>query len=137
MRERPEDLLPLARALLASAARRAGRRLTGFTAAAAEALQRHPWPGNVRELENALERAAALAAGPRVDAADLPEEVRAPPGRRPAAPGVRPLEEVEREAILAALRSHGGHQGLTAAALRIGTATLHRKLKRWREEGLL
>ncbi|MCM2335139.1 MAG: sigma-54 dependent transcriptional regulator, partial [Anaeromyxobacteraceae bacterium] len=135
LRERPEDLLPLARSLLASAARRTGRRLTGLTAAAAEALQRHAWPGNVRELENALERAAALAAGPRVDVADLPEEVRHP-GRPAPAPGVRPLEEVEREAILAALQANGGHQGRTAAALRIGTATLHRKLKLWREMGL-
>jgi two-component system, NtrC family, response regulator HydG len=135
LRDRPEDLLPLARALLAAAARRTGRRIGGLTGAALEALQRHAWPGNVRELENALERAVALASGPRVDVADLPEEVRVP-GPAPRPLGTRRLEEVEREAILAALAAHGGHQGHTAAALGIGTATLHRKLKRWREMGL-
>jgi len=107
----------------------------GLTAAAAEALQRHAWPGNVRELENALERAVALAAGTRVDVSDLPEEVRAPLGRpRPA--GTLTLDEVEREHVLATLAAHGGHQGRTAAALRIGTATLYRKLKAWRAMGL-
>jgi DNA-binding NtrC family response regulator len=135
LRERPEDVLPLARALLAGAARRLGRPAPGLTAAAAEALQRHAWPGNVRELENALERAVALAAGPRLEAADLPEEVRAPLAR-PRSSGTLTLDEVEREHVLATLAAHGGHQGRTAAALRIGTATLYRKLKAWRAMGL-
>jgi DNA-binding NtrC family response regulator len=140
LRERPEDLLPLASALLAAAARRMGRRLTGLTPAAAEALQRHAWPGNVRELENALERAAALAPGPSVDVDDLPEEVLQSgpgPGALTGTAGTRRLDEVEREAVLAALAAHDGHQGRTAEALGIGTATLYRKLKAWREAGLL
>ena len=81
LRERPEDVLPLARALLGAIARRMGRRLGGLTPAACELLQRHPWPGNVRELENALERAAAMASGSRVDVGDLPDELRRPDAR--------------------------------------------------------
>ncbi|MBK9515948.1 MAG: sigma-54-dependent Fis family transcriptional regulator [Anaeromyxobacter sp.] len=131
LRERPEDVLPLARALLGAIARRMGRRLGGLTPAACELLQRHPWPGNVRELENALERAAAMASGSRVDVGDLPDELRRPDApARPAAS--RRLEEVEREAILAALAAHGGNQARTAATLGIGTATLYRKLKAYR-----
>ena len=131
LRERPEDVLPLARALLGAVAGRLGRRLTGLTPAASDLLQRYRWPGNVRELENALERAAAVASGSRVDVGDLPEELRrldAP--TTPAA--ARRLEEVEREAILAALQAHGGNQARTAATLGIGTATLYRKLKAYR-----
>jgi DNA-binding NtrC family response regulator len=135
LRERPADVLPLARLVLAGLARRRGRPVAGLTAAAAEALQRHAWPGNVRELENALERAVALAAGPRLDLQDLPEELRAPP-ERPRPPAALRLDEVEREHVLATLRACGGHQGHAAARLGIGTATLYRKLKAWRAAGL-
>jgi len=131
LRERPEDILPLARTFLAAAAARAGRRVTGLAPEAAGRLVRHAWPGNVRELENAMERAVALCEGPRVEERDLPDEVRAGPS--PFAPGsVRRLEEVERDCILAALEANGGHQARTAAALGIGTATLYRKLRRYR-----
>jgi len=132
LRERPEDVLPLARALLAAAGQRMGKKLFGFSPRVADQLQRHGWPGNVRELENAVERAAALSEGPRVELTDLPEEVRT--AERPvAAPfGQRTLADLEREAVLAALRAHGGNQARTAAALGIGTATLYRKLKAWR-----
>src|SRR4051812_42739459 len=58
------DLLRLADHLLAFFARQTGRRLTGFTPAARDAMSRHAWPGNLRELRNAVERAAILAAGP-------------------------------------------------------------------------
>jgi DNA-binding NtrC family response regulator len=133
LRERPEDVLPIARALIEGIARRTGRKLTGLTARAADQLQRHDWPGNVRELENALERAAALCEGGRIDVDDLPELVRRARGLARGGPA-RTLEEIEREAILAAFEAHGRNQNRTAAALGIGTATLWRKLRRWREE---
>ena len=81
-------------------------------------------------MENAMERAVALARGSRVELEDLPEEVRHAFPRRMATAGtVRPLDEVEREYILAALELNGGNQTRTAEQLRIGSATLYRKLK--------
>jgi DNA-binding NtrC family response regulator len=131
LRRRPEDLLPLAQAALEAAARRLGRPIVGLTPAAADQLGRYRWPGNVRELWNAMERAAVLADGPRVDLLDLPEEVRAAlPASRERGPGA--LERLEREAVLAALRQNHGHRARTARQLGIGEATLYRRLRAWR-----
>jgi DNA-binding NtrC family response regulator len=129
LRERREDVLPLARVLIAAAAGRMGRHVSGMSPQAADQLARWDWPGNVRELENAVERAVALCEGGRVDVEDLPEEIRqAMPGRY-VPDQVRTLEDVEREYILAALAANDGHQARTAEQLGIGTATLYRKLK--------
>ncbi len=130
LRERRDDILPLARVLLADAALRMKRTTSGLSPGAADQLLRYLWPGNVRELENAMERAVALTIGTRVELEDLAEEVRrAAP--RPAASGggVRPLEEVEKEYILAALELNGGNQTHAAEQLGIGSATLYRRLK--------
>ncbi|HZA51124.1 MAG TPA: helix-turn-helix domain-containing protein, partial [Myxococcaceae bacterium] len=82
--------------------------------------------------ENAMERAVALARGSRVELEDLPEEVRqAFPKPRATAGAVRPLDEVEKEYILAALELNRGNQTQTAEQLRIGSATLYRKLKKY------
>jgi DNA-binding NtrC family response regulator len=130
LRERREDVLPLARVLLADAALRMKRKISGLAPSAADRLLRHGWPGNVRELENAMERAAALAGGSRVEIEDLPDEIRQVIPRPAAAAGeVRPLEEVEKEHILAALEANGGNQTHTARQLGIGAATLYRRLK--------
>ena len=132
LRDRRDDILPLARLLLADAAVRMGRKIAGLTPRAADQLLRYDWPGNVRELDNAMERAVALARGPRVDLDDLPEEIRqALP--RPVAHGgaVQPLRDVERDYILAVLEINGGNQTRTAKQLGIGSATLYRKLKRY------
>jgi DNA-binding NtrC family response regulator len=86
----------------------------------------------VRELENAMERAVALARGSRVELEDLPEEVRQAAAKPVAATTkatVRPLQEIEKEYILAVLELNGGNQTHTAEQLRIGSATLYRKLK--------
>jgi DNA-binding NtrC family response regulator len=132
LRERPEDLLPLARILLAEAATRMGRSITNLTSAAADQLVRYGWPGNVRELENAMERAVALARGSRVDLGDLPQEVREG-HTQPLFTGaaVRPLDAIEQEYILASLERNGGNQTRTAEQLQIGSATLYRKLKKY------
>jgi transcriptional regulator with PAS, ATPase and Fis domain len=130
LRERRDDILPLARVLLAAAALRMKRKITGLAPRAADQLLRYEWPGNVRELENAMERAVALARGSRVELEDLPEEVRQAFPRPVATMGsVRPLDEVEKEYILAALELNGGNQTRTAQQLQIGSATLYRKLK--------
>jgi DNA-binding NtrC family response regulator len=130
LRQRKEDLLPLARLLLAEAAARMRREVAGLAPAAAEQLLRYDWPGNVRELANAMERAVALAQGTRVELEDLPEEIRhVAPKPTVAIGAVRRLEDIEKDYILAALAANGGNQTHTALQLHIGSATLYRKLK--------
>ena len=130
LRQRREDILPLARVLLAEASLRLKHPVTELSPQAADQLLRYAWPGNVRELENAMERAVALAHGPRVELGDLPEEVRqALPFPVAAAGSVRPLAEVERDYIVASLKLNDGNQTRTAEQLHIGSATLYRKLK--------
>ncbi len=132
LRERRDDILPLARVLLADAALRMKRQITGLAPATADQLLRYHWPGNVRELENAMERAVALAASNRVELADLPEEVRQAFSIPVATKGgLRSLDEIERDYIIAALKVNGGNQTHTAEQLKIGSATLYRKLKRY------
>jgi two-component system, NtrC family, response regulator HydG len=133
LRDRRDDILPLARVLLADAAVWMKRKISGLSPGAADQLLRYEWPGNVRELENAMERAVALAPGGRVELDDLPEEIRCAFPRPGVALGaVRPLDQVEREYILAALELNGGNQTRTAEQLQIGAATLYRKLKAYK-----
>jgi len=135
LRERRDDILPIARQVLADTAARMKLSVTGFTPAAADQLLRWGWPGNVRELQNVVERALVLAQGTRIDAEDLPDDVRrSEPGT--GAPGLMPvartLADVEREHILQVLESVGGNRTRAATLLDIGSATLFRKLKEYR-----
>ncbi len=134
LRERREDILPLARHLLERIGWDLGRATPRLDRRAEAALQAGPWPGNVRELANALERAAILAG----DAPITAELVSA--GERPGAgaaiepeaePSPRTLEELERRAIERALARHGGHRQRAAEELGIGVRTLYEKLKRY------
>lgn len=130
LRDRRDDILPLARVLLSEAALRMGRDVLGLAPVTADQLLRYEWPGNVRELENAMERAVALARGRRVELEDLPEEVlQAFPTPLARADSVLSLKQVEKEYILAALELYDGNQTRTAKQLGIGSATLYRKLK--------
>ncbi|MDF1566362.1 MAG: sigma-54-dependent Fis family transcriptional regulator [Deltaproteobacteria bacterium] len=132
LRERRDDILPLARLLLAHAASRMGRKITGLDPTSADQLLRYDWPGNVRELENAMERAVALARGSRVQLEDLSEEIRrAFPRPVASEEAVQPLAEVEKDYILAVLELNGGNQAQTARQLGIGSATLYRRLKKY------
>ncbi len=135
LRERPDDVLPLAEHFLASLGKRLGLVADGFTDEAREALRRCPWPGNVRQLANAIERAVVLKSGPGpVGVLDLPPEVSAP---APAAAGSsggapRPLAELisalEREQITLALHRARGVKANAAEALGISRPTLDRKI---------
>jgi two-component system response regulator HydG len=134
LRERRADILPIAERLLA--AERTGVR--GFTAAAQRALLDYDWPGNVRELQNAVKHGVALAAGPLVDAADLPEELLVPPSpaspqaaAAPAATSLRSLADVERDHIIAVLGACAGSQADAARILGIARNTLWRKLRQY------
>ena len=129
LRNRREDLLPLARVLLADAAERIHRPVTGLSPRAADQLLRYDWPGNVRELENAIERAVALGRNNLIDLDDLPEEVRQAIPTPSVSGPVRALEEVEKDYILAVLDLNRRNRTRTAQQLGIGSATLSRKLK--------
>jgi DNA-binding NtrC family response regulator len=130
LRQRRDDILPLARVLLAGSALLMKRKISGISMAAVDQLLRYEWPGNVRELENAMERAVALAPGSRVELEDLPEDIRhAFPVPVATMGAVRPLEEIEKDYIIAALELNGGNQTRTSEQLQIGAATLYRKLK--------
>jgi two-component system response regulator HydG len=102
-------------------------------AIADDALRRllaYDWPGNVRELENAIECAVALGSDPVLtvhDLASVPGVASAigPPGKNE----VVPLAEIERRAVLHALRETGGDKHAAARVLGIGKTTLYRKLK--------
>jgi DNA-binding NtrC family response regulator len=129
LRERREDIVPLARVFLVDAARQLGRTAPGLGAEVADQLQRYDWPGNVRELRNAMERVVALSRGAHVELEDLPEDVRVALPASWSTGQVRTLEELEREYILAVLARNGGNRTRTAQELGIGATTLYRKLK--------
>jgi two-component system response regulator HydG len=93
-------------------------------------LVAYDWPGNVRELENAIERAVALGSGPILQLADLPTNLQHASGEAmPDTDELVPLEELERRAIMRALRETGGDKLAAARLLGIGKTTLYRKLK--------
>jgi two-component system response regulator HydG len=129
LRSRREDTLPLARVLLADAAARLKRTVTGLSPRAADQLLRYDWPGNVRELENAMERAVALGRANLIELDELPEEVRQAIPTPSVSGPVRVLDEIEKDYIMAVLDLNGGNQTRTAEQLGIGSATLYRKLK--------
>jgi DNA-binding NtrC family response regulator len=95
----------------------------------------YDWPGNVRELENAMERAVALGSGPLLHVVDLPSNLQYGTGERlPQSDELLPLEELERRAILRALRESSGDKLAAARLLGIGKTTLYRKLKQYDAE---
>ena len=135
LRERPLDLIPIARALLVRIASDLKRALPRLTPAAEKKLAGSSWRGNVRELANALERAAILADGDTIDAEHIWLEDAggsASAGKSAARDGgVKPLAELEREAVLHALEVVGGNRRKAAELLGIGERTLYDKLKKY------
>jgi two-component system response regulator HydG len=125
LRERRDDVLPLARSFLSLEKRPAA----GFTAGAEAALLAYPWPGNVRELGNAVKHGAALARGAAIGVEHLPEEVTG--GAAAAGPEPLSLADAEREHVLRVLQRCGGSPLEAARVLGIGRTTLWRKLRRY------
>jgi transcriptional regulator with PAS, ATPase and Fis domain len=132
LRARGDDVVLLARQMLADLAQTAGRRVSGFAPDALATLRAHHWPGNVRELRNAIEHALVLGSAPSIEAADLPETVRGggrpPEGLSQVRLPAR-LDWLEKQAIEAALKATGGKRGKAAEILGIDRATLYKKLK--------
>ncbi len=125
LRERGEDILPLARQFLALA-HDPPRQLS---AATADLLVAYPWPGNVRELSNAMRCASALAEDALIEPQHLPEELLRPVEPSTPAAALRTLAQVEQEHVLAVLRACHGIQADAARILGIGRNTLWRKLR--------
>jgi len=133
LRERREDILPLANLFIAEFARNRAR----LAEATADCLKHYPWPGNVRELRNAIERAVLLSQSELILPDHLPAKLReAVKHPAPAlAADTQPLDEMERDAILAALQQHKYNRTETAKALGISRRALLYKLQRLREQG--
>ena len=128
MRERVEDILPLAQACLEENIRRLGRKPITFGQETLRMLLQYDWPGNVREIHNAVEYAIALTSGEQIMIDDLPEEFVAPQYVARSGP-IRPLADIEREYIRSVVEMMNGNRTKAAKALQIGSATLYRKLK--------
>ncbi|MCU0682868.1 MAG: sigma-54 dependent transcriptional regulator [Polyangiaceae bacterium] len=130
LRERRDDILPIAHSLLAHLAEAAGRPPPTLADEAKARIREGAWPGNVRELRNALERAMILDDGPILG----PENFSAPhvPAQRSSGDEEHSLEALERRAIEQALAAVAGNRRDAAARLGIGLRTLYDKLKRYR-----
>jgi two-component system response regulator FlrC len=151
LRQRPADIVPLARHFLAIHGGAMGRPGLSLTPGAEAALTAHGWPGNVRELENVVQRAVILAPADKVDVDALhlvgatPLPVFAPPAAPvvPVAGGTEgsgaaradSIRDLEREHILETLAAVGGSRKLAIERLGISERTLRYKLKQYKEEG--
>ena len=131
LRERKSDIPALVRFFLERHQGEEGRGAE-VSSEAMVRLMNYNWPGNVRELENCMQRALVLGAGPVIQTKDLPSNVLYQVGPPTDGPEISPLEEMERRAILQALRAAGGDRLRAAKLLGIGKTTIYRKLKEYR-----
>ena len=142
LRDRREDIPLLAAHFLDRISREHGRNFT-LSDEVLRTMMHYEWPGNVRELENSMERACALSSGPVLHLGDLPTQLQrhgletcrvaeaAPADGESGGPAVRTLADMERDAILGAIRALGGDKLQAAKLLGIGKTTLYRKLKEY------
>ncbi len=142
LKDRKDDIPALARYALARFAARENQPPPSLSDEVLEALMTYPWPGNVRELNNTVERMALVASGGIIRVDDLPDEIRAHSvthkkdeptgafGEDDSGAAVRPLHEVEREMMIAALRETEGNVSEAARRLGIGRATFYRRAQR-------
>lgn len=142
LRERPDDILPLARAMLARHAARQKRRVPTFTLPAQACLTAYEWEGNIRELDNVVQRALILAPGDTIDLGhlylpELPAKIAGGGGvltadGEPAA--VLDIKQLEKRHILETLHAVGGVRKLAAEKLNMSERTLRHKLQQYREQ---
>jgi two-component system response regulator FlrC len=149
LRERPADILPLARHLLTRHATRCGRPGARISAEAASTINAYPWPGNVRELENVVQRALILASTETVEAAHLQLKTNglaawatgiteaAPATRAPLEHHASSMKDLERQHILDTLAAVGGSRKKAVEKLGISERTLRYKLQQYRAEGVI
>jgi DNA-binding NtrC family response regulator len=126
LRERTEDVLPLARHFVIKYARSMGKAEKAFSPEATSLLESYRWPGNVRELENAIERAMVIGKEPEIQARDLPLRIE---NGNPS--DSSSLEALEKEHIIRILREMDGNVTRSARVLGIDRATLYNKMKKY------
>src|SRR5262245_14259505 len=131
LRERVDDILPLSAAFLQAIGQSFGRPPAGLSAAASEALLRHPWPGNVRELHNALERAAIICDENLIQPEDLSlasRPITTPPQRSVSSSN---LTMVERETIARVLQETRGNKSIAAKHLGLSRTQLYVRMRKY------
>lgn len=128
LRERPDDIAPLAYHFLKRFAERTGKQVEEFSTAALVALAQYGWPGNVRQLENAIERAVVLARLKAIDVRDLPDSIVNHSGG--AAPPIDNLAALERATIARVLAETGWNLVQAAKRLGISRTTLYSKIRK-------
>lgn len=142
LRQRPSDIMVLARHFLARYAAEEHKTFGGFTAEVASLLTSAEWPGNVRQLQNLVRRLVVMSDGgditmPMLAAADIESRGLATPAEAPARiekrPAVLPMWQQEQRIIEDAIASFGGNVSLAAAALEISPSTIYRKRQGWAE----
>jgi DNA-binding NtrC family response regulator len=127
LRDRREDILPLARAFLKRFASQADRPMTDFTPAAAERMRNYDWPGNVRQLQNEVQRAVLMSEGKTIDVQDL--SIIDTKTTELDDQNLTLMEAMERNKIVEVLRETNGNKLETARRLGIGRQTLYNKIK--------
>ena len=135
LRDRPEDIAPLACHFLRLAQGDFNRTVEGFTPGALAALRRHRWPGNVRELMSVVRRAVVVGDGPWIEAETLiglddMANLRPTPNLRPTTAAAKPGSAEERVTLLATLERTNENVTSTANALSVSRVTLYRMLRR-------
>src|SRR5206468_6939035 len=118
LRDRREDILPMARAFLKRFAAQANRPLTDFTPEACDRLRKHDWPGNVRQLQNEVQRAVLMSEGKMVDVQDL--SIADPKLNADQEGNLTLMEAMERNKIVEILKETQGNKLVTAKRLGIG-----------------
>ena len=133
LRERKEDIVPLAAFFLKRYAEKNHRLLKGFTSKAMDMLMLYSWPGNIRELENVIERAVIMARGQFITDAEFPNTMKSsnPIETKIEPPPERSLKEAEKEMILRTLEQAAGNRTHCARILGISRRTLQLKLKEY------
>ncbi len=130
LRKRKEDIETIASHLLSGISKEIGKKITGLSPEAGTALTAYSWPGNVRELRNVLGRAAALCSGDRIEARDLFLMQKKKTATIDGLSG-KTLEEIEKAAIQATLKSVGNNKTEAARTLGIAYSTLYEKMKKY------
>ncbi len=128
LRERREDIVPIAYRRLAALAAKYGRRIEGFDDGALQVLRTYAWPGNVRELGNVIERAVLMTRGATITSTDLRLDMQV----QAAAPSIEAmsLDDAERLLIRAALRRADGNVNAAAEALGLSRSAMYRRLEK-------
>lgn len=130
LRERSDEIIPLAEMFLTKFAEKYRRKVTGLSADAAQLLKSHFWSGNIRELSNCIEKAVILSDSETLTSADIEIEQTKPAGSIEVS-STDTLEETEEKAIRAAMARFGGNLSMVAKSLEISRPTLYSKLKKY------